>query len=435
MTFGRSSRAPHGEFTSPPLRTIRVSVWGIDGLLQNVTGHLILDDDTRTSIPSSSASGRLLFVTTATGGAVLMIAAAGYEPYSARTTLEDNLDVDLEPLRPFSQPLHAEGQFFATPDGLHTIIGCSDFTLFYRYAMGQSIDDVLDERIDLGFNDLRVWFGVVFLPQLTVFDPRPHLGRLRDFCDKIGTRGLGLELTTHTAAMKWIPDAQQQRDLLHEVDRLLPAWVRIEGMNEGLHKSNTAEGIYDEQLSRTWALGSRIQDAGTMEPVKTYGTYHPSRSVDWPRKVGHNAMEDVGEKYGIPAVSNECKRPDEDGYHEQNFFDAAANAALLCAGATFHSESGKASTLFTPEEYRCADAWVRGAKAVPLLYQRGRYTRGGLSACPIVHKNEWSIRTHVRILGNRACCSVPQQTKDWRLQPVNGWRVVVQNESVIELER
>jgi hypothetical protein len=147
-------------------------------------------------------------------------------------------------------------------------------------------------------------------------------------------------------------------------------------------------------------------------------------------------MEDVADKWSIPAVSNETKRPDEDGYREQNYFDAAANGALLCAGAVFHSQEGKASQPFGPATSVCASAWVRGARAVPLRYQHGRYTRGGLGDCPIVHKDEWASRTHVRILGgNEACCSVPQRNDKWRLIPQGGWRVVRQEESVIELQR
>lgn len=329
------------------------------------------------------------------------------------------------------------GQFFETAHGPHTVIGCSDFLLFAKFARGEDIADVVAERRLLGFNDLRVFLSMH--GALGTFDPRPHLDRLAEFCALIGGCGLRLELTVFCDTKRWLPNLSDQRALLHAVhERVLSsaAWVRLEGMNEGNYLDNMAEGIVHETLPGVlWSLGSKLTDEGTLLPVKDYGTSHPSRTSDWPRKVGHGAMEDVGDKFNIPDVSNECMRPDQNGYQARNFFDGAANGALLCAGATFHSAAGKTSTPFTDDERRCAEAWVVGANAVPLKYQRGAYTRGGLGDCPIVHKDEWASRTHVRILGNEACCVVAQRKPGWTLQMTGAWHVATQHESVIELVR
>lgn len=327
--------------------------------------------------------------------------------------------------------LVVDGQFFRTDDGTHTVIGCSDFLLFAKFVRGEDIADVVAERRVLGFNDLRVFLGMK--GGLGDFDPRPHLDRLPEFCALLGASGLRLEFTFGDW-LRWCPDPADQRRLLHNVEQaMLPcaAWTRIEGMNEGDNKANLAEGLLNETLdpSILWCLGSRIQDAGTMEPVKRYATYHPQRTSDWPRKCGHNAYE-VANHYRVPCVSNETTRPDEDR-RASSFFDAAANATLLCAGAVFHSTAGKTSSLFTDEERHCAEAWIAGANAVPLQYQRGSYTAGHLHDSPVVYRpGMWS---HARLLGNEACLSVPQNPDGWVAR--NGWRIVTQTGSVIELER
>jgi hypothetical protein len=324
------------------------------------------------------------------------------------------------------------GQFFETAHGPHVVIAASSFLHFVHYAHDQDLTAVCEEQQALGFNEGRVFLGIK--GGLGDFDPRPYLDKLPGFCTFTASKGQRIEFTFGDWK-RWCPDPADQRRLLHDVEaRILPyaAWARIEGMNEGDNKDNFAVGIVNETLDPAilWCLGSRIQDAGTMVPVKRYGTYHPSRTKDWPRKVGHNCME-VAAKHKIPCTSNETKRPDEDGFQASNFFDAAANASLLCAGACFHSQAGKTSTLFTDDERRCAEAWVAGATAVPLAYRYGSYTAGHLHDSPVEYRpGKWS---HARILGNRACVSVPQNPDGWVTK--NGWRLVKQTGTVMELER
>ena len=418
--------------------------------------HVELQHDAGVTFQSEpgTANGRQAHILKIEGvpdgwGARLLVTADGYAPLEQRGVLLVTLegpyaafhvdDIHLTAARPFGDELSGlvvNGQFFQTVDGTpHTSIACSDFLLFKHYVEGGDIFSICDERAAFGFNEVRVFLGMK--GGLGEFDPRPHLDHLPDFCELLHDRGLRMELTIFPDAQRWIPDQQAQRDLLHQVDERVPLIDFIEGMNEGNYLDNSAPGIAHEQLQqgRLWALGSGLQASGTMLPAKSYGTYHPARSVDWPRKVAHNGMEDVADKIHKPVKSNECKRPDEASYRESDFYDAGGGVTLLQGGGTFHSQSGKASTLFSPDERRCAEAWVAGAKAVPLKFQRGAYTAGHLSTCPIVHNDEWASRTYARILGNEACVTVMQRKPGWQLQPRSGWRVVWQHESVIQLER
>jgi hypothetical protein len=79
--------------------------------------------------------------------------------------------------------------------------------------------------------------------------------------------------------------------------------------------------------------------------------------------------------WGIPVWTNECPRTDNDP-DVQHWEDSAAAGVLLCAGAgCFHSPEGKDSTLFGGQTLACAQAFIRGARSVPLEFQAGRYVR------------------------------------------------------------
>lgn len=337
--------------------------------------------------------------------------------------------------------------FFRRASGqAYTSIGCSDFKLWQRFIEeGEyAITPILEERRSVGFVEHRV-FGM-YQGGLGTFDPRPHIRTLGQFARVLLKFGRRMEFTVFADTSVVMPNLAEQFPWLRQVEDQLTGMpnVTIEGVNEADHYfggvwTNRAEGIAQFTALRglLFSHGSLIQEGagGTLQPVGQYGTYHPARSADWPRKVGHNAMEDVADKYHIPAKSNELKRPDEDGFQVNNFWEAGLNLALLCAGGTFHSNAGKASQLFSGQERPCAEAFVSGMRAVPLEFQRGHYTRGGLSDSPIKWEDNFGSRAHAKLLGNRACVVVTQRTGDFKLEAVNGWAVVEDHGALILLAR
>jgi hypothetical protein len=87
--------------------------------------------------------------------------------------------------------------------------------------------------------------------------------------------------------------------------------------------------------------------------------------------------------YRVPALSNENMRGDEDP-SEMHAEDAAAGAALLCAGSCAHTQQGKWSLPFSAttngavsflDATPFVQAWVRGAQSVPVEFQPGAYMR------------------------------------------------------------
>jgi hypothetical protein len=108
-----------------------------------------------------------------------------------------------------------------------------------------------------------------------------------------------------------------------------------------------------------------------------YAAYHTNGAFEEQRKVGHNAME----IWDGPTLTNETSRYPDVGMWRgasrertcQLAFDAAAGAALLCAGSCFHSAAGKASVLFDADTEAVAQAWVQGARSVDLSQQDEPY--------------------------------------------------------------
>jgi hypothetical protein len=118
--------------------------------------------------------------------------------------------------------------------------------------------------------------------------------------------------------------------------------------------------------------GSAVQDAPPMLPVWDVAQHRPGSSQEH-RKVGHNSMSDVADVYNVPAFCNETKRRPDNDSDINHAYDAAAGAALLCAGSFFHSPGGKTATLWNGLELELAQAWADGARSVPLEYQTGQY--------------------------------------------------------------
>lgn len=306
------------------------------------------------------------------------------------------------------------GNFFAQADGRRwTGVMTSDFTLPKRYLAGEDVRPLLDERASLGFNELRQWLlnqsvvGQVYAEGI-------HPNQYPDFYERVhalwvlcGSYGFAVEATAFTSCVPLMPNRDDQ--VRHwEYTKAAAAGlghVRLELVNEYNWGQGQNAPHRDLWLMRPSGIiassGSSIADAPPPEPTWDYVLYHSNGLDQWQRKVGHNAME-WGDHYGTPAASNENTRmPDQDG-NEAHAYDAAAAAALLCASACFHSQAGKYSSPFSPDERRLAAKWVEGARSVPLEFQDGTYAhRTDLETPTVVRAYERRLhdgRAHVVLI-------------------------------------
>ena len=258
-----------------------------------------------------------------------------------------------------------------------TIIQASDFNLLNRSEAGEDIGPVLEQRAACGFNYLRVWtaYNIDRIGRLIPRE-RPNLyAHIPDFLQAAANHGLYVELTIGTGPWAGIFDTDDQK--FEHSNKVKAACegvssVSIEEINEANNPPNQPWPV--DRAVRPSGLashGSNVIDSDPVTPVWNIAGFHPGPD---PRKVGHNAMERA-DIFHIPIWSGETVRYPDNDSSEVHAFDAAASAALLCAGSCFHSVNGKLGQLWQGQELACAKAWARGALSVPLEFQAGSYQR------------------------------------------------------------
>ena len=264
-----------------------------------------------------------------------------------------------------------------------TVIQTSNFNGLNRYRREgwHAMDPVLTQRQELGFNSLRDWtvydiggIGITGPPDAELYRIIPeYLAFCADY-------GLYVEVTAFTGISPYWDrnNPQAMIDHWNRLDDALDGCTNLldlEAVNEGDNAPNA--GVPLDRLRRPIGKiashGSAIQDAPPMQPHWDVAGYR-SPSSEWQRKVGHNAME-WADAWGIPVWTNEYPRTDNDP-NPQHWYDGAASSVLLCAGAgCFHSPEGKNATLFSGQTLVCAEAFIAGARSVPLEFQDGAYSR------------------------------------------------------------
>ena len=333
-------------------------------------------------------------------GAALVLTADDFEPQRLRVVLhragdirdsEDKpFEVQMEPLGKPLPRIVVRDQYLQLETGERwTYIGNTDFALLARYVHGEDITPVLAQRQAVGFNVPRVFtaFDVCadgigcqqigrLLPSENYYD------KIRPFLRLLAKYGQRPELVGF--AGKWSPSATSDQMVAHW-SALVSAvcgqefFAFVELANEYDHPANA--GVPLERMSRPSCLSalfsnaSATQDTTPRMPVWDYATYRPGSGPEWTRKVAHNGMEDVADKFHVPTVANETTRFPDNASSVSEAYDAAAGAALLSAGATFHSVRGKNSTTWDGVELQAARSWVLGAVSVPLRCQGGFYRR------------------------------------------------------------
>lgn len=289
-----------------------------------------------------------------------------------------------------------------------TAIECSDFALLQHF-LEQGSDatrPVLEERAAVGFNLLRVWTafwgGPTFTAEIGRLYPPEHpemYERLPDFLALCASYGLYVELTAFCADV--VPGHWEA------LGAVLPLCtnVLVELVNEhGAYPSNLNPQQFAPLTGVVCSHGSSASQAVPVRPWWDYETSHWVNVFEWQRKTGHNSMEfsqgaDQLPASHVPCLANENTRPDQDG-NINHFHDAAAGAALLCAGSGFHSPSGKKSALFDARDRAFAEAWVAGCRSVNLDYQDGRYHH------PIELEGPDDLRVYQRILADGSAFAV-----------------------------
>jgi hypothetical protein len=285
-----------------------------------------------------------------------------------------------EPPLPELPEIVTRGHCFRLDDGTPwTAIECSDFALLAHFQQGADITPILAQRAGAGFNLLRVWtaYDIDEIGTFTDID----YSQVPAFVGLCATYGLYVEFTAYTGVndpAHWARLCEAARqcqprplvELVNELDRNADE-PDSEGRFFFLEDYERPEGLLASH-------GSNGSEQCPVRPAWSYETFHTNDANEWQRKVGYNAMEaNTGtpdwEPGGVPVLTNENTRYCDKVANTAWAYDAAAGAALLCAGSCFHSESGRTSSLWTGDEADVAEAWALGAASVDLSYQDGLY--------------------------------------------------------------
>ena len=149
--------------------------------------------------------------------------------------------------------------------------------------------------------------------------------------------------------------------------------------------------------------------------------------------------QEMAERHRAVCVNNEpigAADVDQPGRRSANlsdWFDAGAVTGLMTPGATFHSENGLQSDMFSATQEACAKAFFKGMDSFPMEAQTWRYTRGGLAECPVVHvdnsenvpgqvfdRAKGANRTFVMFNDREAWGIAVQRGPQWKLEVLRG---------------
>lgn len=286
-------------------------------------------------------------------------------------------------------PLALGGKFFTAADEPWRWKGASQFALCHNYSRGDDITPVL--RAYEGYNLLRVWNYV----PVKDWGARAWDANTPDewitFLRFVAGWGFYVELTllTDDDPVR-IPQA---RELVNRLSTAQPRPVNlvIEIGNEPQVNKNINTRALKADLDTSGFLYASGDSSA--QAFGSYGTLHTARDSEWPRRA-HDLLEywngggpdfPTDPAHKCPAIADEPIRPDQSGYVETDYRAYAGACALLGAGMTFHSETGKYGLPPTPDEARCATASLAALDAFPADAPNGPYSR------PV----ENSLRTYV----------------------------------------
>lgn len=347
-----------------------------------------------------------------------------------------------EPI-PAGNVLTVDRQLFRAGGTVWRWKGCSAFLLPQRHALGEDINPFLDWAQETGFNLLRCFVGMSIVPPkvgLPAYLLKPD--QIARFLDVLQARGLRCELTVGDMQIL-MPNTSDQQ--LYFRDRA-NVTANYPGVVDETCNEPFKNGVDVGQIGHFSRSLQASGDYGFDAQAATYDfiTVHPERKSEWPRTAKDGF--DFYEKWRRPIVMDEGVGAGESliAWSRSNvpadFYDYAATAALMCAGATFHFEDGVYARLPGPVQRQCAQQFVSGFNAMDVEAPYGEYTRGGLGSCPIEHSDDLALRTFGRIIGNRAEVVVVRPLKQQASDrvPVNGWRISrIEGErnNIVHLER
>jgi len=346
------------------------------------------------------------------------------------------LEADVRALAPTLDRLAIQDTAFLAAGAIWKWHGASDFRQFRHYLDGLDFSPLWAWARGLGVNIFRVF---TMLDWADLFPEQYTDEQLRAYAVEVGAQGFRLELVglADCAILKWSL-ADQQRHIARVADVVgdLPH-VMLELANEPSHPTNRVDPLrFTKPTKGLWSRGSSHGDQLAIMPPWDYGTDHPPRDGEWPRKA-KNLLE-WSDMAGVPYVGDEPNKIVGARLTREDCADFSAVAELFAAGSTIHTQAlGIEGQIPTGDEQARCEAWAESWRIVPPEAQLGTYTRGGFGNCPLIHSDATALRTFAMIHqgGREATAVVVRPTAAYHAVAAPGWRIVTQVGHVVRLTR
>jgi hypothetical protein len=263
--------------------------------------------------------------------------------------------------------LYRQGKEIRTTDGKRYMVrGSTELLLGHKYdTEGEaSIDAILDQRRELGFTNYRVLWQKDIRNQNQPWSMPLH--KIAPFLKKCSDRGRAYVQGCILADCQVVnPSTQAQQRRVNDV----------RNVTAGISNNIDQLGNEFDKNGFDWRNFSKATDRLSINASGTNG-FDPSQVWDvfvfsGERSPAQKAIREYGPievmyANGRPAVCDEGMVPGEDSSDPREYERAGAQGRSG-SGARFHSRAGSnrdpgpnLSRLFTPLEYACAEAFLKG---------------------------------------------------------------------------
>jgi hypothetical protein len=314
--------------------------------------------------------------------------------------------------------------------------GSTDFHLYRQYLDGGAgaVSAIIANRVGSGANLFRVFGAWPY----DGFDPGAYANyytSLAPFAALLAASGAYLEFTCFAGDVN-IPFATLEGQAA-QTTFLTAVQEAFAGVpNVFIELGNEGKGYNNRSFTKPLGILSSVGEVGDLTtPPWDYGVIHPPRDDDWPRKA--KDLLELREGFGTfpgwkrPVVADEpmgAGDVDIGGSRStvaNDFYWFGATAAMMGAGATFHSQNGIDGVVWSATQQACANAFYQAMAAVDPASQLWTYTRGPLTNCPIQHDDAWALRTFAKMTDHEAIVVVIRANASWPGPIVqDGWSVV-----------
>lgn len=247
--------------------------------------------------------------------------------------------------------------------------GVSGFKLAKLFEQGQDITPFLNDYA--GFNVVRTWNYVPVADWGEKAWGRSPLETWVGYIQCLADQGFCVELTLLT------DDDPAQVDPARQLVEDLAPYAFENLLIEIGNEPTTHKAIDTSALRSTLEASGYCFASGDYEDSsRAFGPYlnfHSARTFDWPRRA-HDAMEyyDGGgpntpadPAHHCPCVGDEPAKLEDVSFSTKDWRAYFGTCAILGAGATFHSETGKFAERPTTQELQLAQAALEGLTAFP----------------------------------------------------------------------